>query len=181
MHDCLGEEIHCLVQIVGGTLLEMVAAFEVEILSLGTGRLRGSQRILIPGFAMAERKDEKRASDQQQRHEPEKCHYPGHSGGRRNQAKRRRGIDGNPDGQEIAWNAAVTACLGGSFLYGRAFYGFPVMERRLEPLRQLFGVREYATASASRHTVDGKSAFFFPTFDSALVAIKEGCNFLPRI
>jgi hypothetical protein len=55
------------------------------------------------------------------------------------------------------------------------------MMRSLQPLRQFVGVSKDATADATRHAVHRKPAFFFPTFDSALVAIKEGGNFLPGI
>ena len=182
MHDGLGEEIHRLVQIGWRAFLEMVAAFEVEILSLGAGRRRSSQRTLVPGFTMAERKGEERARDQNQGQKQQKSSGRRRRGWRQNKTKiGRREHRRELDGEHIDGDGSAPIAVGRRRYCGSDVDGLPVMVRSLQPFCQLVGVSKDAAADTSRHAVHRKPAFFFPTFDCALVAIKEGGNFLPGI
>ncbi len=74
-HDRLGEVIDRLIQIFWSALGPVILAFEIELLRFGLGRVRCSQRILVPGLTMAEREHADQTRDHHQWREPN--HNPG--------------------------------------------------------------------------------------------------------
>src|ERR1700691_885146 len=67
VNDCLGKEIHCLVEIVGRALFKIVTALEIKILRLGIRDVRCGERILEAGLAMTKGVNQKRTDDHSQR------------------------------------------------------------------------------------------------------------------
>jgi hypothetical protein len=59
--------------------------------------------------------------------------------------------------------------------------GINFLGAALQPLGQFVAVGKNSAASASRYSMNGKSAVGLPAFDGALGSSEEGGNLLPRI